>query len=87
MTEKTLAAIWESLLGVAPIGVEDDFFELKGDSLLAAQVMSRLHQAVEVKLPLSLIFDYPTIGALAAQIDDRAGTAAAQRLPYEEGVI
>ena len=38
------------------------------------------------EIALSLIFDYPTIGALAAQIDDRAGTAAAQRLPYEEGV-
>ena len=87
VTEKTLAAIWESLLGVAPIGVEDDFFELKGDSLLAAQVMSRLHQAFELKLPLSLIFDYPTIGALAAQIDDRAASAHKQSSPYEEGVI
>ena len=87
VTQKTLAAIWESLLGVAPIGVEDDFFELKGDSLLAAQVMSRLHQAFEVKLPLSLIFDCPTIRALAAQIDDRAGSADTQPLPYEEGVI
>ena len=80
VTQKTLGAIWESLLGVAPIGVEDDFFELKGDSLLAAQVMSRLHQAFEVKLPLSLIFDYPTIRALAAQIDDRAGSADTQTI-------
>ena len=70
-SEKAIAGVWENLLGVAPIGRDDDFFELKGDSLLAAQVMSRLRQLLGVKLPLSLIFDFPTARLLAAQIDSR----------------
>jgi acyl transferase domain-containing protein/NADPH:quinone reductase-like Zn-dependent oxidoreductase/acyl carrier protein len=91
VTEKTVAAVWEKLLGVSPIGADDDFFELKGDSLLAAQVMSRLHQALEVKLPLSLVFDFPTIRQLATQIEIRLRPAAsnvnADSALYEEGSI
>jgi epothilone synthetase B len=91
-TEKTIASAWEELLGVAPIGTEDDFFELNGDSLLAAQVMSRLHQLFEIKMPLSLIFDFPTIRGLAAQIADRLqrSTTSSEKpnlTAYEEGVI
>lgn len=91
-TEKTIASAWEELLGVAPIGIEDDFFELNGDSLLAAQVMSRLHQLFEVKMPLSLIFDFPTIRGLATQITDRLqpSTTSIENpnlTPYEEGAI
>jgi acyl carrier protein len=68
-TEKTLAAIWEDLLGIAPIGADDDFFELRGDSLLAAQVISRSNKAFQIKLPLSSLFDAPTIASLAERIE------------------
>jgi acyl transferase domain-containing protein/NADPH:quinone reductase-like Zn-dependent oxidoreductase/SAM-dependent methyltransferase/acyl carrier protein len=91
-TEKTIASAWEELLGVAPIGAEDDFFELNGDSLLAAQVMSRLHQLLEIKMPLSLIFDFPTVRGLASQIADRLPPPSAtvqdpNLTAYEEGTI
>ncbi|HEY0737362.1 MAG TPA: amino acid adenylation domain-containing protein, partial [Herpetosiphonaceae bacterium] len=67
-TEQTLASIWSEVLGVARIGVEDSFFALGGDSMRSIQVLAhaRLQQ-----LPLTLqqIFETPTLGALARQID------------------
>jgi acyl carrier protein len=92
-TERTIATVWEELLGAAPIDMEDDFFELNGDSLLAAQVMSRLQETFAVKLPLSFIFDYPTVRALAAQVDlrrhDSPLIARVNNDPtvYEEGTL
>jgi len=91
-TERVIASVWEELLGVAPIGIEDDFFELNGDSLLAAQVMARLQQMFETKVPISLIFGYPTIRELATQIADRfqPPTPSIQNpnlAAYEEGAI
>jgi acyl carrier protein len=68
-TEADVAAIWEELLGVAEIGADDNFFELRGDSLLAAQVTSRLYSAFRVQLPLSSVFEYPTPAGLAARIE------------------
>ena len=68
-TETEVAAIWEDLLGVSGIGADDNFFELRGDSLLAAQVTSRLHAAFGVQLPLSSVFEYPTPAGLAARIE------------------
>jgi acyl carrier protein len=68
-TEAGVVAIWEELLGVSSIGADDNFFELRGDSLLAAQVTSRLYAAFQVKLPLSSVFENPTAAGLAARIE------------------
>ncbi|MFT7584177.1 MAG: NADPH:quinone reductase-like Zn-dependent oxidoreductase/NAD(P)-dependent dehydrogenase (short-subunit alcohol dehydrogenase family)/ubiquinone, partial [Cellvibrionaceae bacterium] len=67
-SEQTIANIWQDLLGIAQIGVEDDFFDLRGDSLLAAQVISRIHQKMGTRLPLSALFDTPTIAGLATML-------------------
>ena len=63
--ESTIASIWSELLGVPDIAADDDFFNLRGDSLLAAQVMARIQSELAVKLPLSAIFDAPTVAGLA----------------------
>jgi acyl carrier protein len=68
--EAAIVAIWEELLGVSGIGADDNFFELNGDSLLAAQVTARLYAALQVKLPLSSVFEHPTAGRLAARIEE-----------------
>jgi acyl carrier protein len=67
--ETKVAAVWEELLGISGLGLDDNFFELNGDSLLAAQVTSRLYGEFQVKLPLSSLFEHPTIAALAARIE------------------
>jgi amino acid adenylation domain-containing protein len=75
-TEEALAALWTELLGVTPIGIDDDFFELGGHSLLATQLLSRLRATFEVELPLAAVFEHPTVAALAAVVEDATGATA-----------
>ncbi|MFN0165021.1 MAG: non-ribosomal peptide synthetase [Bryobacteraceae bacterium] len=68
-TEETLARIWCSVLGLARVGVLDNFFaDLGGHSLLATQLTSRVRDAFGVHPPLTTIFEKPTIAALAEWI-------------------
>jgi acyl transferase domain-containing protein/SAM-dependent methyltransferase len=83
--EHAIAAIWEDLLGTQPIGREDDFFSLNGDSLLGAQVIARLQRQFGVKCPLSAVFDRPTVASLAAFV--REQVEATQTPELEEGVV
>ncbi|MFT6835662.1 MAG: amino acid adenylation domain-containing protein, partial [Francisellaceae bacterium] len=64
-TETTLCKIWEDLLGIKNIGIEDDFFELGGHSLLATRLISSIRKNFEIELPLKILFDYPTIKMLS----------------------
>ncbi len=62
--EETLAEVFSAVLRLAPIGVEDDFFELGGDSILSLQVVSRA-RAAGLRLGPRQVFDHPTVAALA----------------------
>ena len=68
-TEITLASIWQEILGVKKIGINDNFFSLGGHSLLATQVISRIRNQFNIELPLRNLFEYPTISQLALEID------------------
>jgi non-ribosomal peptide synthetase component F/acyl carrier protein len=68
--EQLLQEIWSELTGVERVGIRDDFFKLGGHSLLGARMVARLRDALEVELPLSLVFDRPTIEGLAAAVED-----------------
>jgi amino acid adenylation domain-containing protein len=72
--EEELAAIWEDLLGISPIGVDDDFFALGGHSLLATQMLSRVRRAFRVDLAPQAVFDAPTVAGLARVVADARGT-------------
>lgn len=63
--ERTVARIWEQILGVSPIGVFDKFFELGGHSLLAVQLISELRVAFQVELSAQKLFEAPTVAQLA----------------------
>lgn len=69
--EIALATIWSKLLGVAEVGVLDDFFELGGNSLVAVRFFARVKKDFGVSLPLSTLFQAPTIRALAAALHDQ----------------
>ena len=88
-SEKGVARIWRDLLGTASIRRDDSFFELNGDSLLAAQVISEIHGKFGVKLPFSAIFDAATVRQLAREIDNSLndGVRPATGTETEEGVI
>ncbi len=75
--EQSLVDIWRELLGISRIGVDDDFFELGGDSLLATRVTSRVRDSLGVELRLQEILDTRTVAALAARLAARSGAEAA----------
>ena len=63
--ERTIAAVWAEVLGVERVGIHDSFWELGGHSLKAMRLMPRLAAALGVELPLRLLFEAPTVAALA----------------------
>ncbi|MET0396580.1 MAG: amino acid adenylation domain-containing protein [Longimicrobiaceae bacterium] len=67
-TEERVAAIWAEVLGVERAGVHDGFFELGGHSLRASQVITRVRAAFGVELPMTALFDAPTIAELAERV-------------------
>ena len=71
----------EGLLGVRPVRGSDNFFELGGHSLLAARLMARIRQATGVNLPLRLLFDTPSLAALAEQVRCALGRSVEAQVP------
>ena len=69
-TEKSLASIWTKLLGINRVGINDNYFELGGDSLLATQLVSQVRRVFEVELPLVDLFQHPILAELAASIEE-----------------
>ena len=67
--EKQLAHIWAETLGLVAVSVTDNFFELGGHSLIAIQLMSRVRKEIGRKLPISVLFQYPTVQKLAKLIE------------------
>ncbi|MBB4716763.1 type I polyketide synthase [Streptomyces luteogriseus] len=70
--ERRLAAIWEELLGIEAVGVQDNFFELGGSSLLGLQVVHRLRSGLGIAVPLTVVYEGPTVRSLAGLIGDLA---------------
>jgi amino acid adenylation domain-containing protein len=68
--EAGLRTIWESVLGVRPIGVTQDFFDLGGHSLMAARLFAQIERKFARRLPLAVIFQAPTIEGVARIVRD-----------------
>jgi len=67
--EELLADLWRTLLGIENIGVDDNFFQLGGDSLMAIQLGTRLRDTLGIDVPINELFDIPTIAGLAARLE------------------
>ncbi|MEQ7052119.1 non-ribosomal peptide synthase/polyketide synthase [Paenibacillaceae sp. P-4] len=70
--EASLARMWEELLGIEQVGVTDNFFELGGHSLRATALVNRVHQEMNIQLPLRDVFRFSTIEELAAAMSEMA---------------
>jgi len=66
--EDKLTEIWRTVLDAERVGVHDNFFDLGGHSLLATRVMAGVQHAFGILLPLSAIFEAPTVAELAARL-------------------
>ena len=71
--QQLVAEAWGAVLARSPLGLhrEDHFFELGGHSLLATQVVSRMRESAGVEIPLTTLFEAPTLQAFAAAIEER----------------
>lgn len=69
--ESELLAIWRRTLGFHSVGILDNFFEIGGHSLLAAKLAKAIEKRFETKLPISILFQAPTIQQLAQLLRDR----------------
>ncbi|MFI9403274.1 amino acid adenylation domain-containing protein [Nocardia sp. NPDC052316] len=67
--EQTIADVFAAVLGVGRTGLDDNFFALGGNSLLATQVAARLGAALDARVPARLLFTAPTVAALAAEVE------------------
>jgi len=68
-TERSLVKIWQSLLAQPEISVNDNFFDLGGQSFLAVRMMAQIHTKFARELPLSVLFENPTITNLAHHLE------------------
>ena len=73
-TEIYLVQIWQNVLGIGAVSVEDDFFSLGGHSLLATQLVARIAENMDITITLRQLFEAPTIANLAYIIDHANGT-------------
>jgi acyl carrier protein len=80
--ERSIAAVWEKVLGVAEVPIHTNFFDMGGHSLLLAQVRIELAGALGADVSIIDLFQYPTVSGLAAHLSESSGSpsrAADQR--------
>ncbi len=68
-TEQTLVQLWGEILKLSNVSVEENFFALGGDSLLATKLLARIRATFNIELPLRVIFENLTIAAMAEAIE------------------
>jgi natural product biosynthesis luciferase-like monooxygenase protein len=76
-TEQALIEVWRDVLGADRIGVTDNFFDLGGHSLLTIQLQVRLRERFAREVPITDLFRFPTVRALAAHLDGMDATSGA----------
>ncbi|WP_280372819.1 non-ribosomal peptide synthase/polyketide synthase, partial [Nocardia abscessus] len=82
--EEIVADVFAEVLGLAQaeraVGLDDDFFDLGGNSLIATQVVARLGAALDTRIPVRVLFEAPTVAALAARVEAHQGTGRRREL-------
>ncbi|WP_051772304.1 type I polyketide synthase [Saccharothrix sp. NRRL B-16314] len=76
-TERALAELWSRLVGVEPVGVDDPFFDLGGNSLLGLQMLSLVKKRFGIAIAAVTLFEAPTVQGLAAILDNEGATDSA----------
>ncbi|ASZ13238.1 non-ribosomal peptide synthetase [Chitinophaga sp. MD30] len=82
--EQALSDIWSELLGVEQVSIHTNFFEAGGHSLLAIRLISAIRKALEIEIPISYVFDYPTIALFIDKLGPLKETARIPDIVKEE---
>ncbi|MFD6449837.1 non-ribosomal peptide synthase/polyketide synthase, partial [Nocardia sp. NPDC060220] len=81
--EEIVAATFAEVLGLSgdrAVGLDDDFFDLGGNSLIATQVVARLGAALDTRVPVRALFEAPSVAALATKVEVHAGSGSRREL-------
>jgi hypothetical protein len=84
-TQRAIAQIWQAALRVERVGVEDDFFQLGGQSLIAGEIVAEIRRRWPIDLPLSRFLEASTVAAQARLIDAPASPAG-EATPLERAL-
>jgi acyl carrier protein len=76
--EQALLGIWQEILGVSSLGVDENFFELGGDSLHGVRLITKVEEQLKVRLQVIAVFQYPTIMQMAEAIEAQQSTSGSQ---------
>ncbi len=79
--EQQLAAVWANVLGLERVGATDNFFDLGGHSLLGLRLVNQLREVLHREVPLRLIFEAPTVSAMARLLENAAPAETKPVLP------
>jgi acyl transferase domain-containing protein len=72
--ERKIAAIWEDILGVSPVGINDNFFDLGGNSLTGIDLMTRMRKSLKIQALASyVLYEAPSVSAMARYIEQEQG--------------
>ncbi|MGA9773582.1 MAG: beta-ketoacyl synthase N-terminal-like domain-containing protein [Blastocatellia bacterium] len=69
-SEQIIVSIWQELLGLKPVGIHDDFFQLGGDSLMGIRLTGQLRRVFNIDLPVRILVEAPTIAELASVVEE-----------------
>ncbi len=76
--EQKVTAVWQELLGIEQIGIDDNFFDLGGNSLIGITLIARLKEIFDIPIPVTALFEAPTISALARYLRPAPEASAAK---------
>ncbi len=74
--ERTIANIWQKVLGIEKAGIQDNFFEIGGTSLKGIQLTAQLKRELNVDVSIVSLFESPTISYMARKLGDDKGESA-----------
>jgi pristinamycin I synthase-3/4 len=81
--EKTLARLFAATLGLTQVGTRDNFFDLGGNSLLATRLISQIRVALNIELPIRIVFECPTVAGLAKKLNEPLNERGIARLSLQ----
>jgi non-ribosomal peptide synthetase component F len=76
--ERRIAAVWQTMFGLDRVGIDDNFFDLGGQSMLLARLHQALREALSAEFPIVTLFTYPTIRSFARHLDQPASAGDAR---------
>ena len=76
--ERSIAEIWQELLGLEDISIDDNFFDVGGHSVLLLHVHARLQSKIGARLPIAVLFQFPTVRTLARHLNNPTHGAAGE---------